>query len=424
MKEIILDRLRKVENLEQRQMLKEIVNGVFTNLIEYQEEMNQKLEERVFNEIENEENQFDIYVAVCSKDDVDLLPKSLYPMISSDLVPQVVTSQYLLEQAKNKVPVTLFSLFLQADLMELDVLVNANRNFKGYLKTTNGQYEITVYLRQNTTYLQAIENLYQSFQMNGIPWKTVHHPYAHRFFDVLLVDHPPLSEKEEITSFKIDFEEFEDKKHLDKLPVWNVEKLMLKSIGFPVPALDKVNFEHILSLHKPGVQHGYLIDIVEESIRYTKRSENELTIVSAQESSSTWDVLKVTKVEEQKIEGLAYELVSNRRNHHFMNRYVNHTALSVKTKSEIIRMVNSFDMSSWMELVDVTITEDDQGATITYDANPFIGNEINQKNNQKIMLLQFKAQQKQDFIANDRMSFFVSEIQRHFPEYQCKGAWA
>ncbi|HAU34589.1 MAG TPA: normocyte-binding protein, partial [Lysinibacillus sp.] len=42
----MFERLRKIEDLEQRQLLKDIVSGVFVNLIDYQEDMNRKLEER------------------------------------------------------------------------------------------------------------------------------------------------------------------------------------------------------------------------------------------------------------------------------------------------------------------------------------------------------------------------------------------
>lgn len=48
MKELMIERLRKIEDLEQRQLLKDIVSGVFVNLIDYQDDMNKKLGDRVF----------------------------------------------------------------------------------------------------------------------------------------------------------------------------------------------------------------------------------------------------------------------------------------------------------------------------------------------------------------------------------------
>ena len=50
------ERLRKIDDLEQRQLLKNIMSGVFANLIDYQTEWNNRLEERIFNEIDDAEN--------------------------------------------------------------------------------------------------------------------------------------------------------------------------------------------------------------------------------------------------------------------------------------------------------------------------------------------------------------------------------
>ena len=55
MKDIIIDKLSKMEDLEQRKILKDIISGVFLNLIDYQESFNKNLEERIFSEIEDKE---------------------------------------------------------------------------------------------------------------------------------------------------------------------------------------------------------------------------------------------------------------------------------------------------------------------------------------------------------------------------------
>ncbi|MBE0341235.1 normocyte-binding protein, partial [Paenibacillus sp. 28ISP30-2] len=59
MKELVQDRLSKMDDLEQRRLLKNMMAGVFMNLVEYQEEMTRQLERRVFEEIENTEEKFD-----------------------------------------------------------------------------------------------------------------------------------------------------------------------------------------------------------------------------------------------------------------------------------------------------------------------------------------------------------------------------
>jgi len=417
------ERLRKIEDLEQRQLLKDIVSGVFVNLIDYQDEMNRKLEERVFNEIEDVENRFDIYVTLSSKEDVDPIHQCLFPMRPADLETKAIDTAQLLQSLKNKEQAVLCTLFLECDSIQIQQLLVEKRRFNGTLVTTEGQVEIKVSLSKNSDYLQEIDKLYPIFQINGLPWKTINHPYAYKFLDVNLVDCPPLNEDTEIIEIMVDLEEYESKKRLDMVPLWNIERHEVKNVGFPIPAIDKINYEHVLSIRKIGNEHGYLVEADEENVRYVKRSDNELTIVSPQDKSGVWQLIKIAKMEDEKIGKLHYELVSNRRIEHFMHKFASKYTANVKTKGEITRMINSFEAAVRVELVDVDIVDSFSRAGFTHSANPFLTEMIGENSHKKTMLLKFKAKAKKDFIANDILSFLVSEVQRHFFEYKCVGVW-
>lgn len=417
------ERLRKIEDLEQRQLLKDIVSGVFVNLIDYQDEMNRKLEERVFNEIEDVENRFDIYVTLSSKEDVDPIHQCLFPMRPADLETKGIDTAKLLQSLKNKEQAVLCTLFLECDSIQIQQLLVEKRRFNGTLVTTEGQVEIKVSLSRNSDYLQEIDKLYPIFQINGLPWKTINHPYAYKFLDVNLVDCPPLNEDTEIIDMIVDLEEYESKKRLDMVPLWNIERHEVKNVGFPIPAIDKINYEHVLSIRKIGNEHGYLVEADEENVRYVKRSDNELTIVSPQDKSGVWQLIKIAKMEDEKIGKLHYELVSNRRIEHFMHKFASKYTANVKTKGEITRMINSFEAAVSVELVDVDIVDSFSRAGFTHSANPFLTEMIGENSHKKTMLLKFKAKAKKDFIANDILSFLVSEVQRHFFEYKCVGVW-
>ncbi|WP_347722655.1 normocyte-binding protein [Lysinibacillus capsici] len=422
-KELMYERLRKIEDLEQRQLLKDIVSGVFVNLIDYQDEMNRKLEERVFNEIEDVENRFDIYVTLSSKEDVDPIHQCLFPMRPADLETKVIDTAKLLQSLKNKEQAVLCTLFLECDSIQIQQLLVEKRRFNGTLVTTEGQVEIKVSLSRNSDYLQEIDKLYPIFQINGLPWKTINHPYAYKFLDVNLVDCPPLNQDTEIIDMIVDLEEYESKKRLDMVPLWNIERHEVKNVGFPIPATDKINYEHVLSIRKIGNEHGYLVEADEENVRYVKRSDNELTIVSPQDKSGVWQLIKIAKMEDEKIGKLHYELVSNRRIEHFMHKFASKYTANVKTKGEITRMINSFEAAVSVELVDLDIVDFSSRAGFTHSANPFLTEMIGENSHKKTMLLKFKAKAKKDFIANDILSFLVSEVQRHFFEYKCIGVW-
>ncbi|MED4552281.1 normocyte-binding protein [Lysinibacillus capsici] len=423
MKELMYERLRKIEDLEQRQLLKDIVSGVFVNLIDYQDEMNRKLEERVFNEIEDVENRFDIYVTLSSKEDVDPIHQCLFPMRPADLETKVIDTAQLLQSLKNKEQAVLCTLFLECDSIQIQQLLVEKRRFNGTLVTTEGQVEIKVSLSRNSDYLQEIDKLYPIFQINGLPWKTINHPYAYKFLDVNLVNCPPLNQDTEIIDMIVDLEEYESKKRLDMVPLWNIERHEVKNVGFPIPAIDKINYEHVLSIRKIGNEHGYLVEADEETVRYVKRSDNELTIVSPQDKSGVWQLIKIAKMEDEKIGKLHYELVSNRRIEHFMHKFASKYTANVKTKGEITRMINSFEAAVSVELVDLDIVDSSSRAGFTHSANPFLTEMIGENSQKKTMLLKFKAKAKKDFIANDILSFLVSEVQRHFFEYKCVGVW-
>lgn len=423
MKELMIERLRKIEDLEQRQLLKDIVSGVFVNLIDYQDDMNNRLEERIFNEMDDVENRYDIYVTLSSKEDVDPIHECLFPMRPADLESQSINIKKILEAFKNKESAELFTLFLECDSIKIQQLLAEQRLFNGKLETTEGQVDIKVSLTQNTDYLQEINKLYPLFQINGLPWKTINHPFVYKFFNVNLVDCPPLNEDAEITGIIVDLEEYEQEKRLNMVPLWNIERHEVKNVGFPIPAIDKVNYEHVLSIRKIGNEHGYLVETDEDNVRYVKRSDNELTIVSPRDKSGVWQLIKIAKMEDEKIGKLNYELVSNRRIEHFIHKFANKYTATVKTKGEITRMINSFEAANSFELVDIEIVEAYSGTSFTHSVNTFLTEMIGENNYKKTMLLKFKANEERNFIANDILSFLVSEVQRHFFEYECVGVW-
>ncbi|QDX92966.1 normocyte-binding protein [Brevibacillus laterosporus] len=428
MKDIILDRLNKLEDLDQRRMLKQLMTGVFVNLVEYQEEMNSKLEKRVFGELEDQQEKHDVYVTICSKDDWDPIHDYLYPMLPEDTLNKTCDMNSLVTQLNKKEEARLFTLFLQCDYPTIKQLLNNNRVFTGKLTTATNTKLINVRLEQNRTYMKEIEQLYTVFQKNSVPWKTVNNPYAYKFFDVILTGcDEQLDESEEILEITVDLEEWESCKRLDKIPLWNIQRLQLKNSGFPTPAMDRVNFEHVLSLRKTGTDHGYLVDGEEENIRYIKRTHDELTIVSPQEKAGIWDVLKIMQPVESKIGKLEYPLVSNKRIDSFLARYARKQAMIVRAKGEIIRIVHSFETADMLELVQVEILEAQRTQGHTYEMNPFISDNVRVERDKKIMRLCFRNRAHlgdTSFILHDLMSFLVSEVQMSFPEYKCEGEWA
>ncbi|WP_411680954.1 normocyte-binding protein [Clostridium thailandense] len=419
MRDIITDRLNKIEDLEQRKMLKNIMQGIFTNLMDYEENMFKSLEERIFSEIENKEKKYDIYITICHKNKVDPVEEFLHSIFEEDIEDKKYDTKEILQKLENREKVKLFTIFMNCSYITIKGLTDNERSYEGKLITDKGIYKIEIKLEQNKKYMKKIEKLYDIFQRNSLSWRTINNPYANKFFDVTLIKCQGITEEEEIKEISLNLEEYEKYKNIDIVPLWNIEELNLKSSGFPVPAIDKVNFEHILSLKKLGVCNGYLVD-TEEEVRYIKRTEEELTIVSPKEKAGSWKVLKIVQPQLEQIRKGEYKLASNSRIDEFINRFSQKQASIIRTRGEINRIVNSFEVSKDFELAAIEI-EDKKEAELTYDMNYFIADDIRVGNNKKIMKLKFTTYLKDSPIIYDLISFLVSEIQLYFPEYKCEG---
>ncbi|AKG36026.1 hypothetical protein [Paenibacillus durus] len=434
MKELVQDRLGRMEDLQQRQILKNLMTGVFLNLVEYQEEMTRKLEQRVFHEMEDDGQRYDIFVSMCSREDFDPIHEFLYPMLPSDYADNTVDMSSVASVIREGGELKLFGLFLEMETGEAQRLIQSGRVFHGQVVTDAGSYRIDIRLRQDKRYIHEIEKLYHVFLDNGIPWKTVNHPYAHKFVDVLLTggEGEPGSH-EEIREITVSLDEFDACSRQEVIPLWNVERLSMKNSGFPVPAIDRVNYEHVLSLRKTGVEHGYLVRAGGEGeVRYIKRSEHELTVVTPREKAGVWEVLKVTKPVETRLGRQLYKLVSNRRRDSFTERYARKQAMVVRARAEIARIVHSFEAAEVLELEGVEIVEPDrrEALPLTYPLNPFVSDNVRTEAGKLVMRLGFKplagaqgAKSIPPFMIGDLMSFVVSEVQMYFPEYRCEGVW-
>lgn len=423
MRDIIIEKLNKMEDLEQRKLLKDIMSGFFINLIDYQETMNKNLEERVFGEIEDIERNYDVYMTVCSKCNVDPVDEFLFPVFTEDVREKKYDMGEIAEKINRKSEVKLATVFMKCDFEQIKKLAGSRRIFTGTMKTSKGSWSIKIRMDQNRDYLNEIEKLYGIFQKNSIPWKTVNSCYANKFFDIILTgcDKSP-DEGEEILEIVFDLEEYEPYKMADMVLLWNIQRLKLKSDGFPMPALDRVNFEHTISLKKMGLNHGYLVDGNENIIRYIMRGSEDITIVTPEERAGTWDILKVTRFPGNDGRKPDFELVSNSRKQNFINKFSHKQSSIIRTRGEIERIANSFEASRYFKLEGIEITNTKiSGCTTTYDCNYFLVDDIRVGNDKKLMKLKFKPECDESFITLDLLSFIVSEIQMYFSEYELRG---
>lgn len=117
-----------------------------------------------------------------------------------------------------------------------------------------------------------------------------------------------------------------------------------------------------------------------------------------------------------------YEIMSNKVNVNFSNKISLENRYSIKTKNELARLINSFEVSKYLKFKDAVLEDyEDISCNENYDVNDFIIDEIRNENLKNKLILQFEPLDKANYLNNDILSFLVSEVSFIYPEYKCEG---
>ena len=79
-------KIEKISELQDRVLLKKLIQSVFLSLEQYTKEKYNRIEERVFDEISVEREKYNIFSTICNKEELDETSESFYPMIADDVL--------------------------------------------------------------------------------------------------------------------------------------------------------------------------------------------------------------------------------------------------------------------------------------------------------------------------------------------------
>lgn len=423
MKDQIAAKLNNITSLEDRLILKDILNDVFLNLYDHSESMYQQLENRVFVETAGVSDSYDVYITAAPRQHVDPVHYFLRPMRAEDLEEkQFSLDELAMAGARNE---SLLQVFFSCDYRIFAYLMKEDRTFHGTITTNEGSIEADFVLREDIRYQEQIKNLYETFINNNISWKTVNNPYAFRFAEVMLEScQRSLNDGETVTEIKVDFAEYGQYVHYDIVPLWNIEMLKLKSTGFPLPCEDKINFEHTVTLDALGVEHGYLAAFQNKNISYVRRTKQSLVIVAPSELKDVWEIMRIIYPASKKTDKYIYPLVSNAKRQAFSDILAQKSLRVIRTEAELKRLISSFAAANELSLSHIAImpcSQENTESAASYAMNFFIQDEIRRADCQYRLALYFTVADKDSFLAFDHISFVVSEIQLHYPDFRCEG---
>ncbi len=423
MKEMIRREIQAIPNLTERVAFKALMEEVFLALYETNEKMYTDLEKRVQDELAYDVNRYGIKTGMIEREYYDESHHLMAPMEEEDLQPKQYDMADIVTAIEEKGEFSLMKVMLRCDYMQLQDIWNGEVEFQGTIQTSNPNqtWEITVTLRQNIEYLKKIGQLYQLFIKNGIPWQTINAPYLYKMADVVLTKLPEgITGEEHIQRVQIHFRDYNPFICHDVIPIWNIKKVELDSIGFPIPCGDHKNFEHSISIRDYGTQHAYLAEDDSE-IQSISQREEKLLITSGVSETKTWNIYMIRNCEDSRIDRYTYPVMQNERMENFAEKFQRKWGQSIKTKAELARFIKGFQLEEYVLYQDCQITQTFEKARETYSMNPFIEDEMRDVRFQRKLILKFKAGRKERWLQRDIVSFIVSEVQRLYPEYECGG---
>lgn len=421
MQEHIIKQLASMENISDRETLRDVFEQVFRPLYEETRKKYTALEQRIHDELPFYANSYSVCGTVASRKNSGRFAW-LFPLLQEDLQKPAKTIQDIQTELKESAESVLSCVFIQADYLVCRELENSGTIFSGQFTVGDQAFSIGVKLRPTRRYRQCVEQLYRLFLSNGIPWATLNHPYLAKFFDVVCVrmDDGGKELPDGSGELQVDYRERTPIIKQDIVPVWNIQHMEVEGEDFPLPALDKVNYEYRFSLISEMVDDGYLVEYGSDRISAMRREKDALIVTSPLKSGLRWNMWRIYQRTPSETELFDYPLIDNRQADSFAGRIVNHFGTVIKTKAELYRILGSYAVSEITCLQDSYIAKHRTNGQ-TWEANEFIQDEIRDIDTEKTMVLRFKPAQKDFFLNRDIMSFLTSQVQLIYPEYYCVG---
>lgn len=422
MEEMIKEEISRISGLQERVVFKDIVERLFLSLYETNQEMYRELESRIMDDLVFDLNRYQITVGIIESAYFDPSHHLLSLIREEDAAPKKPELPELLRQLEEEGCCKVKTYFMECDYLEIQDLLARGRT-GGKIYTDTGEYPAEFVLRRNEKYLQEISHLYEVFVSNGVPWQTVNAPYLYKFVDVYLENlAEEITPAQKIVKIEPNLEELAQWVHDDYVPIWNVRKLTMDSVGFPVPCEDHKGYEHTISIREYGSEHVYLIDDTTH-IYNVRQTENRLIVMGEEAEARKWQVYMIKNGAIRRFDRFTYPLMTNGRKDEFLERFSRRQGRRVRTEGELSRFIGSYGMEDYVvyEGYEILDRKESGEASESYSMNGFILDEIRESGYGKRLVLLFRKKSALTFLLRDIMSFLVSEVQLMYGEYMCEG---
>lgn len=413
----IEERLREVDDLDERKFVKTLLLEGLGKVIQSTEAKYQQLERRVYEELEIADNQYEAVLTIVNRNHYDPTNGTLFPVTEKDL------EERALEDAlSDKSRHWLGSIFLEAaDDRQREF--QDKKEFSGVLIQGEENKEAVFQILPAARYRDVMEGLYQVFQDNHIPWETINTGYLDKFYDVFITIEGTETVPSALEEVSIDFGEYEREIQHGLIPLWNMEWVKFDSADFMLPCINGIYYEHEFSLEDKDEKDGYLIQS-NEDILEIRHERKKIVIKSLKETFENWRALHI--VQKETVRSLDYNapLLTNRKRDSFIRRYAENSRVQLMTKTDLFRRIMEIDIRDYIEVVGYEICENARDFPNTEGMNWFVRDELFPMESRKVLLLKFKERQPGHYLNGSMIRFVISQMQLEISEYRCVGVIA
>lgn len=414
----VSDRALELQNLEDRTFYKTVVEKMMLELFQHIKDQQVGLENRIFSEIKAEKYAYAIYIGLIDREHYDASDEFLAPICPSDVIVDPISVADALDTESLK---SLSTIFVQHTTQEVQRFGATKQIFQGTIQTDTGEYQAFFTVKPSERYLEKIAALYQIYLNNHIPWSTVCSAYLHKMFDVFLDRAEGLDKKcdAKILSVKVDFGSYEEFVKRNIIPLWNLPVVQKNTSVYPVPCADHTHFEHIIFAHRLKAGCRYLVKNDTPSLQGTRYLNGDLYITCANAQPAAWELFQVNPKPLRT--NYPYPILSNQPKECFSADLKEYYRQGVKTKGELRRVIESYGYERIVEFQDSELRSAMTTPSLTYNMDGFITDEFRTRRNRDVLLLRFGAVDPENYLNTDIMSFLVTQAQKLFPEYECRG---
>ena len=410
-KKYVKKRLLEIKDEDEYALAKSVLYDGLYKMSEVFEERFKSLQKKVYDELESQEESYEIAVLLLSKND-NVFLRMFFPVSEADVLDDA--SGDIREDSKERSS-TVKTIYLNAD----DSVCKAFAKEKISVSfTINGEKNLTsVQPKKAIRYRQELGKLNETFSHNGLRWNTVNTAYLDRFFDIDLS-----TVVQNARDVEVHYGKYSDMVKENIYPVWNVEKTLFKSSTFLSPSKDGLYYEREMIRQKDKEIILCLVQKTDGMVGI-RQEEEKIIVKSYEESYADLEGYHIFDIRYTK-EELPAGLISNKRKESLIGRLSANSKDKLHTKAEIERIIEELDIKEYVSLksCERLVMKKDflETGKILPDMNNFSSDDFQVTNESPKLILRFLRNSESN-LCEAMVRYAVSQLQMNFDEYICIG---